>query len=133
MPLQNNNESKAALATNAQRCFATPFGGTLIIYCLADDRVAVTDKTTTEPALYIDGYSNPPIVHTIDSTNILSSFPIPDEDNVCAWRASSQTIQRIFDGGRYLSSAFISGRFFISGNMAIMARLTLSDTSSRTA
>jgi putative sterol carrier protein len=43
----------------------------------------------------------------------------------CVWRASEETLARIFDGGRALESAYLSGRLSIAGDMSVMARLTL--------
>lgn len=43
----------------------------------------------------------------------------------CEWRASEETLARIFDGGRALESAYLSGRLRIAGDMSVMARLTL--------
>lgn len=42
-----------------------------------------------------------------------------------AWRASADTLARIFQGGRALESAYLSGRLKISGDMSVMARLIL--------
>jgi putative sterol carrier protein len=43
----------------------------------------------------------------------------------CIWRANSETLNRIFEGGRALESAYLSGRLSISGNLSVMARLIL--------
>lgn len=43
----------------------------------------------------------------------------------CLWRASPDTLARIFEGGRALESAYLSGRLKISGDMSVMARLIL--------
>jgi len=43
----------------------------------------------------------------------------------CVWRASSETLTRIFEGGRALESAYLSGRLRIAGDMSVMARLLL--------
>ncbi len=52
------------------------------------------------------------------------STPLPGEPD-CVWRASEETLARIFDGGRALESAYLSGRLHIAGDMSVMARLTL--------
>lgn len=41
------------------------------------------------------------------------------------WRAGAETLARIFEGGRALESAYLSGRLKISGDMSLMARLIL--------
>ena len=43
----------------------------------------------------------------------------------CEWRASSETLMRIFGGGRALDGAYLSGRLSIAGDMSVMARLVL--------
>lgn len=43
----------------------------------------------------------------------------------CVWRAQSETLSRIFSGGRALESAYLSGRLKIAGDMSVMARLLL--------
>lgn len=43
----------------------------------------------------------------------------------CVWRAGAETLARIFQGGRALESAYLSGRLKISGDMSVMARLIL--------
>jgi len=43
----------------------------------------------------------------------------------CIWRANSETLTRIFEGGRALESAYLSGRLRIAGDMSVMARLLL--------
>lgn len=43
----------------------------------------------------------------------------------CVWRAQSETLSRIFSGGRALESAYLSGRLRIEGDMSVMARLLL--------
>jgi len=49
----------------------------------------------------------------------------PDRDPDCVWRANGETLNRIFEGGRALESAFLSGRLSISGDLSVMARLVL--------
>lgn len=43
----------------------------------------------------------------------------------CIWRGGAETLLRIFEGGRALESAYLSGRLAIAGDMSVMARLTL--------
>ena len=43
----------------------------------------------------------------------------------CVWRANAETLTRIFEGGRALESAYLSGRLKIAGDMSVMARLML--------
>ncbi len=48
-----------------------------------------------------------------------------DAAPACVWRADSETLMRIFSGGRALESAYLSGRLSIAGDMSVMARLVL--------
>jgi len=48
----------------------------------------------------------------------------PDKAD-CIWRIEEEALHRIFEGGRAIDSAFLSGRLTIQGDMAIMARLKL--------
>lgn len=43
----------------------------------------------------------------------------------CTWRAGVETLARVFEGGRALESAYLSGRLSIAGDMSVMARLVL--------
>lgn len=43
----------------------------------------------------------------------------------CVWRASVETLLRIFEGGRALESAYLSGRLGVAGDISVMARLAL--------
>ena len=49
----------------------------------------------------------------------------PEIAPACIWRANSETLMRIFGGGRALESAYLSGRLSIAGDMSVMARLVL--------
>ncbi len=49
----------------------------------------------------------------------------PDTIADCGWRAATETLIRIFEGGRALEGAYLSGRLHISGDMSVMARLVL--------
>ncbi|MBB5517451.1 hypothetical protein [Amphiplicatus metriothermophilus] len=44
---------------------------------------------------------------------------------LCVWRASRDTLQRIFEGDRLLASAYVSGEIAIAGDMSVMARLQM--------
>ncbi|GAB4532213.1 MAG: hypothetical protein Kow00133_20610 [Amphiplicatus sp.] len=44
---------------------------------------------------------------------------------LCVWRASRDTLQRIFEGDRLLASAYASGEIAIAGDMSVMARLQM--------
>ena len=87
------------LASAAAVAFRTPFGGCIRI----------------EPN---DGDAAPPAV-TDDAPKAA------DEGRMCVWRASADTLARIFEGERLLGSAYVSGRLSISGDMSVMARLQL--------
>jgi hypothetical protein len=54
----------------------------------------------------------------------LSPTPL-DAAPACVWRADAETLLRIFEGGRALEGAFLSGRLRIAGDMSVMARLQM--------
>lgn len=55
---------------------------------------------------------------------IISDAPT-DRAPECTWRASVETLVRIFEGDRALESAYLSGRLSIVGDISVMARLVL--------
>jgi hypothetical protein len=48
----------------------------------------------------------------------------------CLWRASRDTLMRIFEEERFLTNSYVSGRLVIAGDMSVMARLKLKGTPS---
>jgi len=93
-----------ALVAAAAGAFRKPFGAILQI--------------TPEGAdpFYINGRLDPCAVVAV---------PPAGAEPACAWRAGADTLARIFEGGRALESAYLSGRLKISGDMSVMARLIL--------
>lgn len=92
------------LIAAAAGAFRKPFGAILEI---APDGA---------PAFYIDGRADPCAVIAVRPDGALPE---------CVWRASADTLARIFQGGRALESAYLSGRLKISGDMSVMARLIM--------
>ncbi len=68
------------------------------------------------PAFFIDGRG--------ERCAILAAAP-SGASPAATWCASPDTLARIFEGGRALESAYLSGRLKISGDMSVMARLIL--------
>ncbi len=93
----------ATLIEDARAAFAAGFGAVLAI------------EPSDAAALYVDGRHE---------ACVLTNAP-PDAPAACVWRASSDTLLRIFEGGRALESAYLSGRLKISGDMSVMARLKM--------
>lgn len=93
----------AEIRAVAAKAFRTGFAGVL--------RIEPSDGDPFD----IDGRGETCVI--IDASPGLS----PD----CVWRANVETLVRIFDGGRALESAYLSGRLTISGDMSVMARLAL--------
>lgn len=54
---------------------------------------------------------------------IVDAAPARSPD--CTWRAGAETLTRVFEGGRALESAYLSGRLSIAGDMSVMTRLVL--------
>ncbi len=90
------------LATGAGAAFKRGFAAIL--------RIAPTDGAPFD----IDGRRE---TCTISATTVAA----PD----CVWSASAETLTRIFEGGRALESAYLSGRLRIAGDVSVMARLAL--------
>lgn len=101
-----SDASRSDLAKAAAAAFARPFGGLI--------RLEPEDA----PVLWIDGRTSPPEIGEVPPGGA-------DAAPVCVWRASRDTLLRIFEGERLLASAYVSGRLFIAGDMSIMARLHL--------
>lgn len=116
-----------ALAEKAQRCFISPFNGTIFIYCAEDDRAGANIADRATPALKIDGYQSPPAISITNEKAEETGHEASVQIAQCKWYAAESTFSRIFDGGRHLSQAYMSGRLTISGDMAVMARLHLED------
>jgi putative sterol carrier protein len=92
----------SGLAAASAGAFKRGFGAVL--------RIAPTDGTPFD----IDGRGE-------DCAICSPTAATPD----CVWTASSETLTRIFEGGRALESAYLSGRLSITGDMSVMARLAL--------
>ncbi|MFN0024841.1 MAG: SCP2 sterol-binding domain-containing protein [Parvularculaceae bacterium] len=97
-------DDAALLAAAAGGAFRRSFGAVLEI---APDGLA---------PFYVDGRAEP---------CCLAAEPPQGSPAACVWRASGETLLRIFHGGRVLESAYLSGRLKISGDMSVMARLVL--------
>lgn len=94
----------ATLIAAAAGAFQKPFGAILEI---APDGAA---------AFFVDGTREP--------CAVLAERP-GGAAPACVWRAGADSLARIFQGGRALESAYLSGRLKISGDMSVMARLIL--------
>lgn len=102
MPAGQHEES-LDLHSAAAHAFAEGFG-------------AILDIAPTDGApFHVDGRTPKPTVRAGFS-------PEPAQ---CSWSAPIDDLRRIFEGGRALESAYLSGRLKISGDMSVMARLKL--------
>lgn len=95
----NAVEAKAAAA----KAFKKGFGGVI--------RIAPLDGASFD----IDGRGETCVI----------SDALADRDAECTWRASVETLIRVFEGGRALEGSYLSGRLSIAGDMSVMARLVL--------
>lgn len=89
----------------AQKAFNQSFSGVIKID-LEDDGL-----------FFVNGFDAPPSIDEKD--------PNVSEPALCIWRTDMNTLQRILSNERALENAYISGRLAITGDMSIMARLTL--------
>jgi len=84
----------------AQKAFSKPFGAVIRL------------EPEAGATLWVDGRAGKAVVTRSD----------PGE-NACVWRASRETLIRIFEGERMLASSFVSGRLRVAGDMSVMTRL----------
>ncbi|WP_428407785.1 SCP2 sterol-binding domain-containing protein [Hyphococcus sp.] len=96
-----------ALMIAAKKAFAAPFGAVLKI---APDNGC---------PLWVDGRQNPP--------QISSDAPGGLEAD-CLWRGAREALVRAMSGARAFESAYVSGRVAVSGDISVMARLTLDES-----
>ena len=89
----------------AARAFVAGFDGVLRI------------EPEGAPALIVDGRGTTCVVRLAAETE--------NETPTLIWRAGADTLQRLFEGGRALDAAYVSGRLRIAGDMSVMARLIL--------
>ncbi|MEO1243444.1 MAG: SCP2 sterol-binding domain-containing protein [Pseudomonadota bacterium] len=100
------SEDNAAdlLIAQAQKSFAEGFAG---VIKLAPDGA---------PPVWVDGRTTPPAV--------IAHEP-EDHPADCQWRGSSDALMRVLESEKALESDYLSGRVFISGDMSVMARLSM--------
>ncbi len=96
-----------ALTLAAKKAFAAPFGAVLKI---APDKGG---------ALWIDGRKSPP--------HLSAGAPGGAEAD-CLWRGAREALIRAMSGARAFESAYVSGRVAVSGDISVMARLTLDES-----
>lgn len=98
----------ADLIAAAERAFQTQFEGVIRV------------EPEENGPIWVDGRAGKP--------QIGDSQPEGLQDGgagQCVWRASNETLLRIFEGERLLGSAYLSGRLAIAGDISVMARLEL--------
>ena len=93
------------LLESAKAAFRTSFDATLAI--LVEGR----------PTIVVDGHESPP--------SVTEEADFDPANAACTWRVEEETLSRVFDGERAFTSAFLSGRLEIDGDMAVMARLEM--------
>lgn len=94
----------AELETAARTAFASAFDGVIAI------------EPEGGPALFIDGRRTPPEI---------GAAPAGGATPDCVWRGERETILRALEEERAFAAAFVSGRLSVSGDMSVMARLTI--------
>lgn len=102
-----DSEQIKSLKTAIAEALKEPFGGVIEVLPDGGD------------GFFIDGRAKPPAVR-----NKLPKGVKAD----CTWRGAGDVLMRVFGGERALESAYVSGRLRISGDMSVMARLSLEGT-----
>ena len=98
-------ETEDELIRAARPFFGPGFGGVI--------RVETTDG---DRSFWVDGRGMEATVQPHSPSGVERGF--------CLWRASAETLLRLFTRERRrLESAYISGRLKIAGDMSVMARL----------
>lgn len=69
-----------------------------------------------EASVWVDGRAAPPVA--------MKSAPKKHPAD-CVWRGAPDTLLRALESEKALESAYLSGRLFISGDMSLMARLSM--------
>lgn len=101
---QQDAPPKDDLIVAAEKAFTAPFGAVLHL------------APETGAALWIDGRAERPAVSKTAPENTAA---------LCVWRAPRESLIRALSGERAFESAFVSGRIAVSGDMSVMARLTI--------
>jgi len=101
------DDKQHSLTQAAARAFRRPFGAIVKISPEGDAPFA------------IDGRKNPPA--------IVKDAPADDAADIVL-RGARDVLLRVLSAERALESAYIAGRLQISGDMSVMARLTLDET-----
>lgn len=96
------------LLAAARKAFARPFGAVIRL------------EPDSGATLWVDGRGTAAAVSAAPPAAALEG-----EAGVCVWRASRETLIRIFEGERLLASSFVSGRLSVAGDMSVMTRLQL--------
>ncbi|MEM9809607.1 MAG: SCP2 sterol-binding domain-containing protein [Pseudomonadota bacterium] len=91
---------------DAKGLFQEPFGGVLRMECTDDGS-----------SLWVDGRG--------DEVSVSEKAPAEVQSRFCLWRSDRATLMSVLSGQRHLETAYTGGRFKISGDMAVMARLSL--------
>ncbi|MBY0422384.1 MAG: SCP2 sterol-binding domain-containing protein [Parvularculaceae bacterium] len=103
-----NDEATAdELFALAGRAFAAPFSGVLRI------------EPEGEKAFFVDGRSAPPL-----ALREFAEFDL-ESAGCCALRARRDALMRVLDGERQFTSAFVSGRLVVAGDISVLARVEL--------
>ncbi|MEE4213403.1 MAG: SCP2 sterol-binding domain-containing protein [Parvularcula sp.] len=90
----------------AEDSFTKGFGGVL--------RIENSDDGTS---LWVDGREDKPVIGQSAPKNLTGRF--------CLWRAEAEVLRGVLSGERRLGMLYNAGRLKISGDMAVMARLTM--------
>ena len=107
----------------ASLAFVKKFDGILHINIGETGEIWVDGRTKT-PRIMRTPPDDVPIPDATNANTKNNREPF-DMNGLCIWHATPDILHRIFDGDRALTSAYISGRLAIQGDMSVMARLSM--------
>ena len=101
------NTATTELLESAKKALTKPFGAVI--------KLAPVDHTP----VWVDGRTTPPAI----------SLNVPDGNpGDCTWHGALDALEQALESERAFENAYLSGRITISGDMSVMARLTMERT-----
>ena len=105
--MMTENTATDELLESAKKALTHPFAAVI--------KLAPMDQTP----IWVDGRTTPPTI----------GLAAPEGNTGdCTWYGALDALEQALESERALESAYVSGRITISGDMSVMARLTMERT-----